>query len=113
MTFPCNDQSTWPKRMRRRTIWLVQTRIVTNSNQENYLGGFSLLSLLGLALKGKRVRPRGSKDSYKRVRSCRRRGPRRARMSDDQPVYCAQCGQPIPEWYLKISAGIWCQNCAD
>lgn len=29
------------------------------------------------------------------------------------PVLCAQCGQPIPEWYVKISAGIWCQNCDD
>jgi hypothetical protein len=26
---------------------------------------------------------------------------------------CAQCSEPIPEWYLKISAGIWCQNCDD
>jgi hypothetical protein len=35
-------------------------------------------------------------------------------MTDDQqPVLCAQCGEPIPEWYLKISAGIWCQNCDD
>jgi len=25
--------------------------------------------------------------------------------SDDAPVLCAQCSQPIPEWYLKISAG--------
>jgi hypothetical protein len=39
---------------------------------ENYLSGFSLLSLLGLAPKAKRGRPRGSKDSVKRLRSCRR-----------------------------------------
>lgn len=34
-------------------------------------------------------------------------------MSEDQSVLCALCGEPTPEWYLKISAGIWCQNCDD
>jgi hypothetical protein len=34
-------------------------------------------------------------------------------MTDGEPAVCAQCGEPIPEWYLKISAGIWCQNCDD
>lgn len=34
-------------------------------------------------------------------------------MSDDQPILCAQCGKEIPEWYLKISAGIWCEDCDD
>lgn len=40
---------------------------------EHYLSGFSLLRLLGFAPKSKRGRPRGSKDSYKRIRSCRQR----------------------------------------
>ena len=44
-----------------------------STSGENYLSGFSLMSLLGFAPKGKRGRPRGSKDSYKRIRSCRRR----------------------------------------
>ena len=34
-------------------------------------------------------------------------------LNDKEPTYCAQCGKEIPEWYLKISAGIWCEDCDD
>jgi len=34
-------------------------------------------------------------------------------MTDDKPVLCAPCGDVIPAWYLRISAGVWCQNCDD
>ena len=41
-----------------------------NASGENYQSGFSLLSILGLSLEPpkKRGRPKGSKDSYKRIR---------------------------------------------
>ena len=32
-------------------------------------------------------------------------------MTDQKPLFCGQCGEEIPEWYLKTSAGAWCQNC--
>ena len=33
--------------------------------------------------------------------------------TNDRLVLCSQCCDPISDLYLKISAGIWCQNCDD
>jgi hypothetical protein len=40
-----------------------------NTAGENYLSQFSLASLLGFKVSKKRGRPKGSKDSYKQIRS--------------------------------------------